>query len=168
MRTHALLLALALPVLPGCVLDFDFDDWSSSRDALAVDDAYVEGDLGEVQGVSSAARVESATQGDGYLHIDLRAQGRGWAVMHAIDLETESLEVGDVFDSEDPSTYVGVLGCSGPADGQWEFDRSADRVVVEVHEGSARDKVRLQYRASYATYEGEIQYATGSLEVERF
>ena len=171
MRIHALLLALALPVFPGCVLDFDFDDWDTagSGESLVVDDAYVEGDLGDVQGVSSEARVANAYESYGYVNIELRAQGRGWAVMHMLDLETDELQVGDRYDSQDHATpYVGLVGCSGPEDNTWDFDRSADRVVVEVEEGSTPDKLRVQYRAEYSTYDGETQYASGSLEIERF
>lgn len=169
MRHHLLSFVAVLPLaLSGCVLDFDFDEWDTEPvgGALVVEDAFVEGDLGSVEGVSSEARVASAYESYGYVNIELRAQGRGWAVMHMLDLETEQLQAGDVYDSAAPGTpHVGVLGCSGPSDGQWDYDVSADRVVVEVFEGSEPDMLRVEYRAEY-TSNGQV--ATGSFEVAQF
>lgn len=160
-----LVLALLLPALPACVLDFDFDDWSSSSEALAVDDAYVEGDLGDVQDVSTDARVVSAYESFGHLDIELRAQGRGWAVMHAIDLETDQLRAGDVYDSDDTTSRVSVLGCSGPSDGQWTYDDFADRVIVEVEQGAAPNQLRVHYYAEYEPYDQPRQTVRGSFVV---
>lgn len=162
-----LTLLLALPALPACVLDFEFDDFGSSREALAVDDAYVEGDLGDVNGVSAEARVVSAYESFGHVDVELRAQGRGWAVMHMLDLETDQLRAGDVYDSDDRTSYVSVLGCSGPSDGQWTYDDFADRVVVEVEQGDEPTKLRVHYYAEYERYGERTQVVRGSFDVRQ-
>ena len=160
-----LVLALLLPALPACMLDFDFDEWSSSSEALAVDDAYVEGDLGWFTGVSADARVVSAYQSFGHIDVELRASGRGWAVMHAIDLQTDQLRAGDVYDSAETTSRVSVLGCSGPTDGDWTFDDFANRVIIEVEQGEASNQLLVHYYAEYESYDHPRQAVRGSFVV---
>ncbi len=87
--------------------------------------------------------------------------------MHVLDLETDQLRAGDVYDSDDRTSYVSVLGCSGPSDGQWTYDDFADRVVVEVEQGDEPTKLRVHYYAEYERYGERTQVVRGSFDVRQ-
>ena len=156
-------LALALAGRPGCFYDLGSWDTGGDDTAIGFDGAYNELEAtdatmnGEVGGVelSGESRIQSAYGWSDYVYIDLRANGRRGAAMNAITIEggLEALEVGEElhFDGDDrygsASTYVSVLGCAGPSDGNWDFDRSADQVTVQVEPGPTEDTVQLQYTA---------------------
>ena len=176
-------LTLALLIAaPACVFDYpgwgdDYDDdWGSSSSNLTTSDPDMNGGVGGVT-VAGDAWVNTAYSYDGYAHIDLRARGRGGVIMQAIDIDgIERLRVGDSYtvDSigrydDDAYPYVSVLGCSGPSDGNWDFDSTADEVIVQVDPGPIANTIQINVTARWDGYYGEpSQTVQGSVVVETY
>src|SRR5690606_32290231 len=108
------------------------------------------GSLGAVRDFEGGIWLESGYDYGGVasLSVESRNRDEGWAVMAALTVEGglshPDLVPGAVFtfrsDEYDygygeDRLYVSLLGCSGPADGYWEFDRNADEVTIQVQEG---------------------------------
>lgn len=134
------------------------------------------GDLGAVRGFEGNIWQESGYEyGDvASIQVDSRNRDEGWAVMAALTVEGgldhADLVPGAVFTfrSDDfdygyggERLYVSLLGCSGPADGYWEFDQTADEVTIEVQEGSTPEHRRIAYTGTWSdgsTVSGAVEY----------
>jgi len=156
-----LTLILTLGVgLSGCVLDDLMGDPYGAGGGAApgygydsnidVKGASLVGDMGSVREIAGPATY-TESWGDGYwASINVHSEGtRGFAMGivnfeggldHADLVPGATLHFSniDYYDGTyDPSALnVSVTGCSGPSDGDWQFDEPADAVDVKVTEGA--------------------------------
>ena len=65
--------------------------------------------------------------------------------------------------------HVNLIGCSGPVEGDWQFDAGADTVQIDVSEGDTGDSLVLDFTATFLNYDEwgttEEQVVVGSVEV---
>lgn len=139
------------------------------------------GDMGRVQGFADEEPMLRGWSSDGYTNIEVHAQaadGSG-AAMAILGLSGEladpSLEPGahlefNQFDYPTTGIYLSLIGCSGPAEGSWEFDQSATTVVVDVSAGETPDSKVLDFTATFQAVDGydtasSQQTVVGSVEV---
>jgi len=147
--------------------------WSGRADTFR-------GDLGQVEGFDGAqATIAGSDYGTSSSSVRIDAENtadRWWAMAQLSvtgSLHHPSLVPGAhmVFNSRNravtrptsgaPALHVSVLGCSGPRLNQFNYDRSADEVVVDVSAGPTEDTRRLTFDATFAGPSGE-QHVTGS------
>lgn len=179
MRTFLAILTI-LAAAPGCMFDYPGwgdDDWtSSSSSRLSTSDPDMVGGIGGVN-VTGDAWINDAYAYDSYAHIDLRARGAGGVIMQAIDIEgIDRLRIGDSYTvdgigryDDDAYPYVSVLGCSGPSDGNWDFDSSADEITVQVDPGPTTNTMRINVTARWDGYYDEpSQTVEGSVVVDTY
>lgn len=60
---------------------------------------------------------------------------------------------------------IGLIGCSGPEEAVWSFDRFADQLVVEVKEGPTSSQQTIEFTAEYIT---EGTTVTGSFAYDLY
>lgn len=146
-RTKGLWIGLALTVLPSlaCLTPREGRNVRITRAELAASlGAYA---------AEGEARVEHAD--DDY--VELHAHGPSGAVMLGLSVD-EGLE--SIPDGE--SASVDVLGCGGPYEGGWSFDRHARAAWIRVepaNEGRRRVFVRAEWSdgsTARATFEYEL------------
>ena len=164
MKTKLSLALLTAMALPGCYLDLggpgSFDEsiepppptstWEGTNE-LDVDTAQLEGRLG---GFSANANAwVASTYGDQYFaSIDIRARGARGVIMNslAISGNIQELEAGTVYEPGAPAGLTfSMIGCAGPEDNLWDYDRSTDDVEVSVEEGPEAGTVELFYTATF-------------------
>jgi len=143
-------LAAAVMGMSGCLYDFDFGEDGWDEDPYYYDDyteleasgGVLEGELGLVQ-VDGDARIYEASDWGYGASIELRNNGVGGTGMNRLDIDgvdISELEAGTyestgytaTSSTGDPN--FSVMGCSGPSDGNWDYDVSADHVSVVVTE----------------------------------
>ncbi len=153
------------------------DDYGYSSESLEVEAQSLNGDLGAVQDFDGNVYME-----EGYEYNDVatmsvysRNYEQDWNVMTAVTVEggldRPELEPGSTatfqnsdytYSTEvDGQLHVSVLGCSGPAAGGWDFDRTADQVTVTVEEGSDADHRVMHYTATWddgSQVQGAVEY----------
>jgi hypothetical protein len=62
----------------------------------------------------------------------------------------------------EPVLFVSVLGCSGPTQGNYTYDSTADETVVDVEAGLNPGDVNIFFTATYSSYSGTPQVVEGS------
>lgn len=158
--------AAALIGMSGCIYDLDFGEDSWDDDDIYYDGSYsdieasgaaLEGELGLVQVEGDARIYEAADWGYG-ASIELRSDGVGGTGMNRLDIDGVSITELEPGTYESDGGYYttsstgdpnfNVTGCSGPRDGSWEYDVSADHVVVTVTEIDAWT-VRIDWTATF-------------------
>ncbi len=186
MRTIAVLVAL---VAVGCTWGMDDSAgvepgaWATpggdygDSDELDATQGALTGRVGEVVGLEGAARIHEAHVFDSdsantYAYIELRASGTRGVAMQGVHIDRfDSLHIGDElhFSSEeyrgDGTPYVSVIGCSGPDDGNWDYDEPAEDVDLLVGEGPTLDTMRLTITARFPSYYGDDESVVGSVVV---
>lgn len=182
MRLHAALgIVLGLGLLPGCY--FDFDTWGGdpgepmgagpgyAESNLSVADAEMSGDLGNVR-FEGRAEVRSAHEHGGFARIELHNTRRAWS-MNAISIEGfDRLQSGEHYvsgsrapdEARTTRPYVEVLGCSGPTDGNFDYDVYAEQVDVWVEDVDGQR--RIDYVATFPATSGPDHVVTGSVTVD--
>jgi len=180
------ILATAGLLLGGCYFDFDgHGSWSEEPapyggssagygTPLTIEGADLRGSMGTVDSTGGGVWLQEGYF-DGYMsQIEVQSQGSGWAMMGMVTVEGDvaNMEPGTVVTSS-PDYYasgqhVDVLGCSGPSQGEWYFDRPADEVTIAVGEGSTPDSRRCDVTATFAA-DGTTpaQVAVVSFEIAR-
>jgi len=172
-----LTLALTLGVgLSGCVLDDLMGDPYGSGAGVAprpdpgydpsnidVKGATLVGEMGSVRDIAGPATYTEAW-GDGYwASINVHSEGsRGFAmgiVNFEGGLDHADLVPGAILrfsntdygpDAYDPSMLrISVTGCSGPSDGDWQFDAPADEIEVKVSEGAEPGYLHFEVNAHW-------------------
>lgn len=147
------------------------DDAAYVGGDLVVENGYQEGAMGEVTGHAGSTFVEQGYGYEGYTHVRLESQGRGWWVMSLIDVHGATLDdlvPGVVYRSatsgtlDDDAIDVNVTGCSGPSQGNWTYDTQASRVELEV-EDLGEGLRRVHFRTWYRNGSGE-QLTSGSFD----
>lgn len=163
-----LALAAALMGMSGCVYDFGFGDdfgdegWDDDPiyygdySDLEASGALLDGELGLVQ-VDGNARIHEAADWGYGASIELRAEGVGGTGMNRLDIDGVSITELEPGTYESTGYYTtsstgdpnfNVTGCSGPRDGEWDYDVSADHVSVVVTEIDAWT-VRIDWTATF-------------------
>lgn len=183
-RTLATFIALAGFGSSGCLYDLDSsgyfgEPYGTGESALAVQEPVLEGQAGDVTvSEPTTARVHSAYRFDDQISVDIRTRGRGGVLMQNYTIDGfDRLAPGDEVvvsgaepyvatgDSE-PDVDVYTVGCSGPRDGEWEFDQGADEVTLQVEEGPEPGTLRLNFTSRFESYyEGDAQTVQGSVVV---
>ncbi|MEM6957406.1 MAG: hypothetical protein AAF411_20815 [Myxococcota bacterium] len=167
---RALLPILLLSLFSGCYFELpgsgaDGDDAPISGYAgyeraieLDVSNASLSGSLGDVRGTSEFARIDSPWNTDREIYVDLRADVPDGVIMNGLTIEggLDLLQPGvsftssyDDYYSDTNGLYASVIGCSGPEDNWWQYDRMAERVTVEVEPGPTPDSVEVNYEAEF-------------------
>ena len=116
----------------------------SPGEDVSVSEASLRGTLG-AYGHGDAVRVADAY--DDY--VELRSSGTNGAIMAGLTVDDgiDVLEPGEVYEFEG-GRGADVIGCSGPTEGSWVFDRHARRVTVTVEDHA--DSRRLRFVASWS------------------
>ncbi|MBO6933794.1 MAG: hypothetical protein JJ863_02425 [Deltaproteobacteria bacterium] len=159
-----LTLVAAVMGMSGCLYDFDFgeDTWEEDPyyygeyTELEASAALLDGELGLVQ-VDGDARIYEASDFGYGASIELRSEGLGGTGMNRLNIDGVSiaeLEPG-TYESTGYYTTSGtgdpnfsVTGCSGPSDGNWDYDVGADYVQVVVTEVDPWT-VRIDWTATF-------------------
>lgn len=134
----------------------------------------IQGNLGPVRGFEGNIWQEQGYQYGGVatLQVDARSYPENWAVMAALTVEGgldhPDLVPGAIltFSGYDYTygsdrLYISLLGCSGEADGYWDFDVTADEVTVQVSESDTPGYLRLDYTGTWSdgsTVQGTVDY----------
>ena len=178
-KTLALVLGLGLSAV-GC-------DWQSAYDVdpdapapwgppaaegnLVLSNGTQSGAMGEVGGYEGETFVATGSAYDGFASIRLESHGPGWWVMSLVDIRGATLDalepgvtyatpISGVLETGEPD--VSVVGCSGPSDGHYTFDTSAQRselTVEDLGDGTRRCHVRSVFE-----FGGREQVAEASFD----
>jgi len=165
--------------LGGCMLD-EFGDpyYSDPPPPVYVDPPYVEsnidvkdaslvGDMGRVNDIAGPASYTEAYGERDWATINVHSEGdRGFGMGivdfqggldHADLVPGATLRYSGGYDgSYDPSRLrVSVTGCSGPSDGDWQFDETADEVEVKVAEGAEPGYLHFEVNAHWNGHGGQ-------------
>lgn len=138
------------------------------------------GDMGEVQGFEDEAPLLRGWSSEGYTNLEVhaaKADGSG-AAMAIVgitgDLSDPELQPGahlefSAIDYPETGLYVNLIGCSGPTEGDWQFDQSAETVTLDVSEGATPDSVTYDFTGTFVAYDSygdtTSQVVIGSVEV---
>ncbi|NOY90318.1 MAG: hypothetical protein GXP55_03840 [Deltaproteobacteria bacterium] len=138
-------------------------DPPSVESNIDVKDAVLVGDMGRVSNIDGPASYTEA-YGDGYwASVNVHSEGdRGFA-MGIVNFEGglghpdlvpgATLRYSNSSHGSgryDPAALqVSVTGCSGPSDGDWQFDEPADDVEVKVTEGSRPGYLHFEVSAHW-------------------
>lgn len=148
--------------------------------ALDVRAATIAGDIGGVTGIHDDAPLVRGWAYDGYASVDVHTTlPDGSASAMTILGVTGGLNGAEIrpgahfeLDRDTPfetgAVYMTLIGCSGPADGNWDFDQSSDTLVVDVREGSQPGTVVIDTVATFPLWDDgvrEDQVVIGSVEV---
>lgn len=140
----------------------------------------LQGTMGTVARFQSTApqmqirRRSTSTSSSAYVRLDAESASARWWAMTALTitggLAHASLRPGAhlTFTTTSPSQSglrVSVLGCSGPMRDRFTYDRTADRVDVDVMQGSEPGRRRMVYTAQF-TNGTERQTVQGSFEYD--
>lgn len=122
---------------------------------VSVADAALTGSLGAYSH-GDAVRVADV-HGD---YVELRSSGEHGAIMAGLSVDdgVAGLEPGEVYEYED-GYGADVIGCGGPSEGTWSYDRRADRVRITVEDRG--DLRRLTFVADWddgSEVEGSFDY----------
>jgi hypothetical protein len=184
MRT-AILITAALS-LGGCSWMYEEDDGGGAAllpggdpaGNLQIENAYLEGDLGDVRGFAGGVWLQEGYSYEGFSGVEIQARGGEGAVMTMLSIEG-GLDHPDVrpgavldfrgfeaydYDAGAQRLYVSALGCSGGAPGDWAYDQNADNVRLNVLEGAEPDTLRIEFTASFR-HDGGIQTVYGEFAV---
>ncbi|MFT5354096.1 MAG: hypothetical protein ACI9KE_001297 [Polyangiales bacterium] len=169
MKTKLALTLLCALAIPGCYMDLGsgsggIDEPLTPRGStpfevnndLNVTQPQIEGRLGDFS-ANGEGYVANAYGDGNWANIDIRVRGDRGVIMNALNIEggLDSLEVGQTYrssarDYDAPAgLYFSMVGCSGPSDNVWEYDRSADEIEVSVEEGPEEGTIELFYNASF-------------------
>lgn len=169
MKTKLALTLLCALAIPGCYMDLgggsgSIDEpvapWEptpyESVNDLNVTLPQIDGRLGSYA-ASGSGYVANAYGDSSWSSIDIRVRGEGAVLMNALNIEGDigSLEVGETYtqrtrDFDAPAgLYFSMVGCSGPEDNVWEYDRSTDDIEISVVEGPEEGTVELFYTANF-------------------
>jgi len=140
------------------------------------------GDMGDVQDFSDEEPMLRGWNADGYANLEVHAEkadGTGAAmVIVGITggLEHQDLQDGahlefTQYEYPESGLHVNMIGCSGPVEGDWQFDQGADTVTLDVSPGNTTDSRVFDFTATFVRYDlsGETQEQSivGSVEVGR-
>ena len=172
MKTKLALALLCALAIPGCYMDLGgggsgpIDEplapWEPTpyevTNDLDITQPQLEGRLGSFSANGEGYVANAYGSGD-WVNIDLRVRSRDGVIMNALNIEggIASLEVGQTYRSSSrdynydapAGLYFSMVGCAGPSDNVWEYDRGADEVEVSVQEGPEEGTIELFYSASF-------------------
>jgi hypothetical protein len=160
---------------------YDTGDYTSQ--SVQVTNSTLSGDMGEVQGFSDESPMNSGYSYDGYASVEIHATGTNGtdAAMAIVEisggLDHPNLQPGAHFHfdagdyaygSYDQPLSMDVVGCSGPAEGNWVFDTLADGVDVDVSQGNQTGNIAIDFTATFTAYDDmgdtHLQEVVGSFE----
>jgi hypothetical protein len=139
----------------------DSDYWSGGS-ALEVKSAEIEGDLGSITtfgGHATDSNIQTS-HWDGYDQVTVTVVDDEGAAMNIVEIQGglnhPDLEPGsrlhfdnNVFPDAD-DLQISVIGCAGPSPGNWDYDRPAEEVDVEVEQDpNDEDVLMLKYTAYF-------------------
>lgn len=119
----------------------DVEDPYANPNALDIRGASLAGDMGSVRGFSDDDASHLGYDYGSYSSIEVHAQAPDGAAMAILQIEggldNPELVPGAHFEFRNyeytaSGLYVYMIGCSGPVEGNWVFDQSADDLVVDV------------------------------------
>ena len=132
------------------------------------------GSMGNVEGFEGGIFRTAGSGWEGYssVQIDAANATEAWWVMGRMDiqggLEHEALVPGAHFEFDSSSgaygdgteVFISMLGCSGPAEGMWEYDQYAEEVEIDVEEGSEPSSLTIRFRATFQHTDWETGAST--------
>ena len=150
----------------------DPDPYGDYDGTVAISNAHLSGDMGDVHGFDADATYTSGMQSYGVANLTVMTTNAsaGYSAMAIFDVEGgldhPALTPGaslhfDGYEGEQ-GLYIYVTGCSGPREGSWLFDSGAEQVNVDVSEGSTPGTLRMDFDATF-TGNGTTE---GSFEVQ--
>lgn len=171
MKTKLALALLCSLAIPGCYMDLgsgggSIDEpiapWEPTpyevNNELNVTQPQLEGRLGSFSANGEGYVANAYGSGD-WVNIDIRVRSEDGVLMNALNIEggIDALEVGQTYRSNardynydaPQGLYFSMVGCAGPSDNVWEYDRGADEVEITVEEGPEEGTVELFYTASF-------------------
>lgn len=142
-------------------------------DPIDVRDSELAGDYGDVDFPTATAATASGWSDGNYTTVDVMAENSAGASMAIIEVYggLDALEPGTHrFDRDfeaDDSIFVGVIGCSGRAAYNWDYDQQAESVEVVVTEDPETGARTYDFEADFVqtgVYDtsSEATYLTGS------
>lgn len=178
MRLTKILTGLSLVLtlgtgLSGCVLDElvgdpyysdpPVSDPYYAESNIDVKQASLAGDIGRVRNIDGPATYTEAWGDSYWADVNVHSEGsRGFAMgivsfqgglSHADLVPGATLRFSSAtYDDPgfDPNAlFVSVTGCSGPSDGDWQYDAPADDVEVKVTEGTEAGYLHLEVHAHW-------------------
>lgn len=146
------------------------DGWGGPYDgvqsALLVDAREHRGAMGAVESFDGDVIETSGWSDEYWTSLEVHSAGPGWATMTILGFEgaLADLEPGTVLRSSETdwsrgAQPVSMVGCSGPAQREWDFDEPTETVEVEVLPGETADARVLRFTGTFAdgnTVEGEV------------
>ncbi|MFT6145528.1 MAG: hypothetical protein ACJAZO_001251 [Myxococcota bacterium] len=109
-------------------------------------DSFMTGRISTVQSFDDDLSINDASIEDGWLSIDLHAEGRyGW-VMLAGNIDVSGLEAGDSIElTQDELSYF--VGCAGPQAYDFDYDGAPDSVTITLSEPAPEDGIDVDVDA---------------------
>lgn len=126
---------------------------------LATQDARIQGDIGPMRGIDSAATVQGYDDGD-YTTMEVIAEDERGAVMHWLEfyggLNHPALQPGNTltfrggnYPENEGEIHVEAMACQGPQVYAWDYDESASTTELAITEVEGRDDL---VQVGYTTY----------------
>lgn len=150
-------------------VDEEYDDTYANPNALDIRSASLAGDMGSVRGFADDEASFLGYDYGSYASVEVHAQAPDGAAMAILQIEggLDNPELVDGahlefrnYEYTDSGLYVYVIGCSGPVEGNWVFDQSADDLVVDVSVSPEGNTV-LDFGATFS----DGQTVVGSTEL---
>jgi hypothetical protein len=182
---NIIVLVTAAAALTGCIgfpeRSWSREDVSWSEPASPPADSYwtsnveitngqLAGSMGAYHGFSEVAYRQAGYSDSYYADVTLDA-GRDFWVMTRLSIEGglahPALVPGASFEfdgygySTEGGVYISALGCSGPSEGNFEFDESAQHLTVQVEAGPTASQRVIRFNATFsdgATVVGSFGY----------
>lgn len=167
---------------------FDEGDTTTTDDADTMEASPVtltggslNGDMGAVEDFADEEPTLRGWNAGGYANLEIhaaKADGSGAAMaivgitggLEHPDLQAGAhLEFSQYEYPEGDALHVNLIGCSGPVEGDWQFDQGADTVTLDVSPGMTTDSRVFDFTATFIGYDeyGSTteQTVVGSVEV---
>lgn len=145
---------------------------------LDVGESQLSGSVGYVRGFAGGVWLEHGEDHADVSTVSIHARdiSARWAVLAKLTFRGgiaraelapgASFEFGATTPYSRAGLHISLLGCSGPSEASWAFDRSADLVGVRVRQGSEPGTRLLVFEATWLDWPAEDmrQTVTGSFE----
>ncbi len=135
---------------------------------LSAQDAHVFGDIGGMRNLDNPAQVQGYDEGD-YTTLEVITQDNRGAAMHwlefyggvthpALQPGNELSFIGGNYPEREGAIHVEAMACQGEQVYAWDYDESATRTDVTVHEVEGRDDlIELEY-VTYVPTQGTLGF----------
>ena len=159
--------------------DNDTGPWDGYPGESIEGTGWIKGQVGPMTGLNDEVALNGYAE-SGYAWIEVLADKEEGAAMHGIDiwggLDHPALTDGaklvfggadSSWDLDEGELFMNVWACAGATPYNWDYDHTADEVVVDVADGDEPGTLVLTYKISVVDYDDNVTNSAGSIVVAR-